>query len=238
MSAVCLSLVLSPLAAHTSAPGGVTASSGTSGAQRLTTPRVTGADYFMGGGDARVVATETAVEPDGFTLRVTRPRCASARRAVAFYSRRFNEWRAKMGAGKSSGRSGSARTSGQPSGAAQADHSLSRGTCPQLRRLALRWKARAFQARRAFEAWFRRTYEKWRCIHEHEGAWNASTGNGYYGGLQMTRWFQQTYGPEFYRRFGMADRWPVWAQLVAAERAWRECSCFRQWGTAGMCGLR
>lgn len=26
----------------------------------------------------------------------------------------------------------------------------------------------------------------WLCIHAKEGAWNANTGNGYYGGLQMT----------------------------------------------------
>jgi len=26
----------------------------------------------------------------------------------------------------------------------------------------------------------------WECIHEKEGAWDANTGNGYYGGLQMT----------------------------------------------------
>lgn len=26
----------------------------------------------------------------------------------------------------------------------------------------------------------------WVCIHDGEGAWNDDTGNGYYGGLQMT----------------------------------------------------
>ncbi len=26
----------------------------------------------------------------------------------------------------------------------------------------------------------------WLCIHRREGAWNANTGNGFYGGLQMT----------------------------------------------------
>ncbi len=26
----------------------------------------------------------------------------------------------------------------------------------------------------------------WECIHRGEGAWNAQTGNGFYGGLQMT----------------------------------------------------
>jgi hypothetical protein len=29
-------------------------------------------------------------------------------------------------------------------------------------------------------------YALWNCIHSREGAWNAQTGNGYYGGLQMT----------------------------------------------------
>jgi hypothetical protein len=29
-------------------------------------------------------------------------------------------------------------------------------------------------------------YSGWICIHNREGAWDAQTGNGYYGGLQMT----------------------------------------------------
>lgn len=29
-------------------------------------------------------------------------------------------------------------------------------------------------------------YDGWLCIHAREGAWNANTGNGYLGGLQMT----------------------------------------------------
>lgn len=57
------------------------------------------------------------------------------------------------------------------------------------------------------------------CIHRHEGAWNANTGNGFYGGLQMDYGFQRTYGAEFMRRWGTADRWPMWAQVVAARRA-------------------
>ncbi len=30
----------------------------------------------------------------------------------------------------------------------------------------------------------------------------------------------KTYGPEFMSRWGTADRWPVWAQITAAERAY------------------
>lgn len=79
-------------------------------------------------------------------------------------------------------------------------------------------------------------YEKWRCIHEHEGAWNANTGNGYYGGLQMDVSFQRAYGPEFMSRWGTADRWPVWAQIEAAERAYAVRG-FSPWpNTARMCG--
>jgi hypothetical protein len=110
-------------------------------------------------------------------------------------------------------------------------------SCAFVKRAAHVWQKRAHAARLEFERWFERTYEKWRCIHEREGAWNDDD-PPYWGGLQMTRWFQRTYGPEFYARYGTADKWPIWAQLVAAERAWRECRCFRQWGTAEECGLR
>lgn len=92
-----------------------------------------------------------------------------------------------------------------------------------------------------WKAWhgrYARLYEKWRCIHEHEGAWNANTGNGYYGGLQMTLAFQAAHGPSFLRRWGTANNWPVWAQLQAAEDAWNDDGqSYREWGTAGVCGL-
>lgn len=47
----------------------------------------------------------------------------------------------------------------------------------------------------------------------------TNTGNGFYGGLQMDEGFQSTYGREFLRQWGTADKWPVWAQVVAARRA-------------------
>ena len=37
-------------------------------------------------------------------------------------------------------------------------------------------------------------YSAWLCIHRGEAAWNAHTGNGYYGGLQMDLSFQRSYG--------------------------------------------
>jgi hypothetical protein len=76
------------------------------------------------------------------------------------------------------------------------------------------------------------------CIHHYEGAWNANTGNGYYGGLQMDLTFQGSYGAEFLRRWGTADNWPAWAQLQAAVRAYQSGRGFYPWpNTAQACGL-
>lgn len=76
------------------------------------------------------------------------------------------------------------------------------------------------------------------CIHHYEGAWNANTGNGFYGGLQMDLSFQATYGGDFLRRWGTADTWPVWAQLQAAARAYQSGRGFYPWpNTARACGL-
>lgn len=50
----------------------------------------------------------------------------------------------------------------------------------------------------------------WLCIHSREGAWNANTGNGYYGGLQMT------YGWLGYISGRASDMSPM-AQMAAAE---------------------
>jgi hypothetical protein len=76
------------------------------------------------------------------------------------------------------------------------------------------------------------------CIHRFEGSWNADTGNGYYGGLQMDIGFQSTYGGAYLRRWGTADHWPVWAQLDAAARAYESGRGFGPWpNTARMCGL-
>jgi hypothetical protein len=75
------------------------------------------------------------------------------------------------------------------------------------------------------------------CIHAHEGAWDANTGNGYHGGLQMDVAFQQAYGPEYVALYGTADAWPVEAQLVAGARAVAAVG-YSPWpNTAAACGL-
>jgi hypothetical protein len=137
-----------------------------------------------------------------------------------------------------------------PSGALQAGKiTHGPGSCPQILRAAKWMRSKAHEWRLKYERWtrdraarFRQLYEKWRCIHEHEGAWNSNTGNGYWGGLQMDMGFQGTYGPEFLHRWGTADRWPVWAQLTAAERAFHGFAGYgprgySPWGTRGACGL-
>jgi hypothetical protein len=50
----------------------------------------------------------------------------------------------------------------------------------------------------------------WLCIHRGEGAWNANTGNGYYGGLQMTAGW---YGGSGH----LASSDPPAVQMAAAE---------------------
>jgi hypothetical protein len=85
-----------------------------------------------------------------------------------------------------------------------------------------------------FLDWFERTYAKWECIHRHEARWDDD-GWPYWGGLQMDIDFQRAYGPRFLRHWGTADHWPVWAQLVAAERAYRSRG-FGPWPTRRYCG--
>jgi hypothetical protein len=76
------------------------------------------------------------------------------------------------------------------------------------------------------------------CIHRYEGAWNSNTGNGYYGGLQMDEGFMSRYGAAYERQWGTADRWPAWAQIDAAVRAYRSGRGFWPWpNTARACGL-
>jgi hypothetical protein len=76
------------------------------------------------------------------------------------------------------------------------------------------------------------------CIHQFEGAWTSSTGNGYYGGLQFDSSFQSTYGPEFVRAFGSANNWTPAMQLAVAERAYLSGRGYSPWpNTRRNCGI-
>jgi CubicO group peptidase (beta-lactamase class C family) len=61
----------------------------------------------------------------------------------------------------------------------------------------------------------------WLCIHNGEGAWNANTGNGYYGGLQMT------YGWD--GLVGNAALLSPEAQMAAAETGYRQSGYSVAW---------
>lgn len=104
-----------------------------------------------------------------------------------------------------------------------------------------RWRARARSAGAALERAIPHR-SQWLCIHSHEagpqvGGWSANTGNGYYGGLQMDRAFQDAYGNGLLQRKGTADHWTPEEQMLAAERA-HQVSGFAPWpNTARMCGL-
>jgi len=75
------------------------------------------------------------------------------------------------------------------------------------------------------------------CIHRYEGYWNSNTGNGYYGGLQMDIPFMQHYGYSYYRRWGTADHWPVWAQLQAGLNGYLVQGWYAWPNTARLCHL-
>lgn len=75
------------------------------------------------------------------------------------------------------------------------------------------------------------------CIHRLEGPWDANTGNGYYGGLQMDQAFEAAYGPAYVARWGHASNWRPVFQMLAAERAIRVRG-YSPWpNTARACGL-
>jgi len=143
--------------------------------------------------------------------------CPGARAGVVFYRAAAHGWQARHDAPRTPTR-----------------HAERKIGCDYVRWAARRWQARAHAARSAYEAWFEVMLAKWDCIHDREGSWSDanSGGAGHYGGLQMDLGFQGTYGSEFLRRWGTADRWPVYAQLLAAERA------FHGYGGHGPRGFR
>jgi hypothetical protein len=76
------------------------------------------------------------------------------------------------------------------------------------------------------------------CIHSHEGAWDAATGNGFEGGMQFMRstWIAmggQANGVHWAsvasRREQLYRAWLLWQKGGGSWRMWG--------GTAGQCGL-
>ena len=72
------------------------------------------------------------------------------------------------------------------------------------------------------------------CVHEHEGAWNDNTGNGYYGGMQFTLGTWRSVGGS-----GQPDRATPREQLYRAWLVWkRDGGSWREWSSRIPCGLR
>ena len=99
------------------------------------------------------------------------------------------------------------------------------------------WRLRASRIRRLAER--PPFFGAWVCIHRHEARrWNANTGNGYYGGLQMDLAFQRRYASTLLWQKGTADRWTPLEQIWVAVRAHRSGRGFHPWPrTARACGL-
>jgi hypothetical protein len=72
-------------------------------------------------------------------------------------------------------------------------------------------------------------------VHQHEGAWNADTGNGYYGGLQfdLGTWISNGGG----RYAPRADLASPHNQLVVGYQTWQRRGWHPWPNTAAMCGL-
>jgi len=104
----------------------------------------------------------------------------------------------------------------------------------RVRRLAALWRRRLRKASR--DAHHPPGLSAWLCIHHYEGSWTDS-GAPYYGGLQMSYSFQQTYGGWLLRSKGTANHWSPLEQIWTAVRAHRARG-FAPWpNTARFCGL-
>jgi resuscitation-promoting factor RpfA len=72
------------------------------------------------------------------------------------------------------------------------------------------------------------------CIHGYEGAWNANTGNGHYGGMQFTlyTWASVNGAGRPDLATPREQLYRAWLVYLRDGRSWRE------WGTRSLCGLR
>jgi hypothetical protein len=110
-------------------------------------------------------------------------------------------------------------------------------------------KARSLAYRQwVVQLWFRRALtakrqalnpphkRQWLCIHRYEGSWTDAD-EPYYGGLQMDREFQTTYGAGLLRAKGTADHWTPLEQMWVAEHAYKTRGFWPWPNTARYCGL-
>lgn len=96
------------------------------------------------------------------------------------------------------------------------------------------WRQRAVRAK--FQALNPPHKRQWRCIHRYEASW-TDPGAPYYGGLQMDREFQATYGGALLRSKGTADNWTPLEQMWVAERAYKTRGFWPWPNTARYCGV-
>jgi resuscitation-promoting factor RpfA len=164
---------------------------------------------------------------------------------------------AGAGAAASAAKSHSARSKAERLRLSQQVRKLKRRVWHQQRVMRVRtsWTFRApsrdplVNARAKLAVWSKRaarvnrTYVRpphtraWLCIHRGEGSWRAATGNGYYGGLQMSWGFMRHYGAYLIRVKGAANRWSPLEQIWTGEHGRR----VQGWGawpsTSRACGL-
>jgi hypothetical protein len=96
------------------------------------------------------------------------------------------------------------------------------------------WFRRALRAKR--QALNPPHKHQWLCIHRYEAGWTDADAP-YYGGLQMDREFQETYGARLLRTKGTADHWTPLEQMWVAERAFKTRGFWPWPNTARYCGL-
>lgn len=147
------------------------------------------------------------------------------RKAIAFYGKEVRNARAQTWYWQ--------RVMGVPRSHLSA-RSLLSGSPVRLRSLARAWRRLEKRAHR--HAQHPPHMAAWMCIHHYEGAWN-DRGGPYWGGLQMSLSFQQTYGGWLLRVKGTADHWTPLEQIWAAVRAARTRGYYPWPNTARFCGL-
>ncbi|MDX6493093.1 MAG: Transglycosylase-like domain [Gaiellaceae bacterium] len=111
---------------------------------------------------------------------------------------------------------------------------LSSLTPSAVQRTATEWRIRLAEAHE--NAMHPPHLQQFLCIHHYEGSW-TDTGEPYYGGLQMDRGFQQTYGGWLYATKGTADHWTPIEQIWTAEKALKSRGFWPWPNTARYCGL-